>query len=154
MIGMKTRGLQGALAALLVVASLSAAAQGSSTYYRWKDDRGNPVHSDRPPPEGVDYEVVSTGSSMVRKVDASEGAVPKDLESAPGNEFTKVDNKAAEKAKANPELCERARKNLEVLNTQARIRLRDENGDIRYITEEEKEAQKLTAQEQITRHCP
>ena len=62
-----------ATAALVLAGSLANAGQ---VVYRWKDDRGNPVNSDRPPPKGVDYEVISTQSSMVRPVDSKEGAVP------------------------------------------------------------------------------
>ncbi len=59
-----------AAAVLLIISSFSANA--GRNYYRWMDERGNPVHSDRPPPKGIDYEVVSTGSSLIRQVDAEE----------------------------------------------------------------------------------
>jgi hypothetical protein len=148
---MKHLSLYAVLAALLVTTSLSHAAD--STYYRWADEHGNPVHSDRPPPEGIDYEVVSTGSRMVRKVSAEEGAVPADIQPSPGNEFSQVDTAENTAIKKNPEFCARARDNLEALDTYARIRIRDDNGEYRYIDEEEKEEQRIQARDLIRRHC-
>ncbi len=135
---------------ILGLGALTATA--GNTYYRWLDDRGNPVHSDRPPPEGVDYEVVSTQSTMVRQVEAEEGAVPAEIEPKPGNEFEQVDS-APSQIKKNPEYCQRARENLATLNETARIRMRDENGEYYYLTEEQKAAQRSNAEAAIARHC-
>ncbi|MEH6591997.1 MAG: DUF4124 domain-containing protein [Halioglobus sp.] len=137
---------------LVFVGTISFPSVAENTYYRWKDDRGNPVHSDRPPPEGLDYEVVTTGTSLVRKVDADEGVVPADLDSVPGNEFERVET-AKREVKKNPETCNRAKDNLTTLDTHARIRVRDNKGDYRYIDEEEKAEQRAQAEEQIRIHC-
>lgn len=146
----KILGLCGAVA--VVLSTVSVQAYADNTYYRWADDRGNPVHSDRPPPEGINYEVVSTGSSMVRKVTADEGAVPAEIESRPGNEFSKIDT-AMTTIEKNPEYCKRAQDNLETLENFARIRVRNDQGEYRYIDEEEKAEQKAQAREQMRIHC-
>ena len=139
------------LAAALATASLCSVAD--NTYYRWSDDRGNPVHSDRPPPEGIDYEVVSTGSSLVRRVSAEEGAVPAETDSTPGNEFDATETAVAEAPKKNAEYCERAKANLNSLDTNARIRVRDDKGDYRYLSNEEKETERGIARDLIAVHC-
>lgn len=138
--------------AALMLSLTSITAIAGKNHYRWIDDRGNPVHSDRPPPKGVDYEVISTGSSMVREVDADEGAVPAQINPTAGNEFEQVDT-AKNRIEKNPEYCQRARENLETLNSAARIRLRDNQGELRYISEEEKEEQRREAREMIAVHC-
>jgi len=121
--------------------------------YRWLDDRGNPVHSDRPPPEGTDYEVISTRSSLSRPVDAQEGAVPREVEPRVGNEFEPVD-KEAEQSRKNPEFCQRARDNLEMLDTRPRLRVRDEEtGEYKFLNEEEKEQRREAAREAIEFYC-
>ncbi len=74
MISMMQKGIFATAVISLLALAHNASAQ--NVYYRWMDDRGNPVHSDRPPPQGVDYEVVKTGSSTVREVPATAGAVP------------------------------------------------------------------------------
>jgi hypothetical protein len=120
--------------------------------YRWTDDRGNPVNSDRPPPTGTKYEVISTHSSMVRPVDADEGAVPPTVKPSPGNEFEPVDSKKPKDEK-NPEYCKRAQENLQTLNTSARIRIRNEQGEYRYIDEAEKKEQRKQAEAAIKTYC-
>lgn len=147
------RALIGCAIVLTTVAALSSSlAQAERVYYRWVDERGNPMHSDRPPPKGIDYEVVSTGSSFKRPVDADEGAVPPEVEPSPGNDFKAVKTKEP-KFEKNPEFCQRGKDNLETLNTSARIRMRNEAGELTYIDEAEKELQKKQATDNIKMHC-
>ena len=140
-----------AAALLLAVSSLPAS---SETYYRWVNERGYPVHSDRPPPAGTEYEVVSTGTKLMRKVQAEEGAVPPEVEPRVGNEFDPV-NTAQPKTvlKKNPEYCKRAQENLQTLENFARVRVRDDQGEFRYLSDEERKAQMEEAKAQISTHC-
>ena len=134
------------------LSSLNAIA--GTNHYRWTDDRGHPVHSDRPPPKGVDYEVITTGSNLTRQVEAEEGAVPAEVEPRVGNDFEQIDPKAKTAAvKKNAEYCQRAKDNLRALDTSARIRVRDENGELRFLNEEEKKTQREDAQAGISNYC-
>ncbi|MEO0436037.1 MAG: DUF4124 domain-containing protein [Pseudomonadota bacterium] len=148
-----------ALVATLVACLLIFAAtpsQAADTYYRWKDERGKLVVSDRPPPDPkMEYEVVSQRSTLVRRVQPGEGAVPPEVTPRPGNEFEQVDTRVEiEAVKKNPESCARAKTNLETLNTTARIRIRDkETGELRFISEEEKDVQRQKARDTIRVHC-
>lgn len=130
----------------------TSCASTAETLYRWTNERGNPVSSDRPPPAGVDYEVISTGSSMVRKVDANEGAVPLDLQPTPSNDFEQVDS-AELTIEKNVLYCERARDNLEQIDTHARIRMRNDQGEVYYLSEEEKTAEKAKTLAAIETNC-
>lgn len=150
---------QGNLAALMLLLALTVGvpapnADAASTYYRWKDERGRLVVSDRPPNDAnIEYEVVSQRSSLVRRVRPGEGAVPPEVTPRPGNRFEQVDTDEPTVEK-NPEACARARTNLETLNTSARIRIRDpDTGEFRYLTEEEKVTQRERAEETIQVHC-
>ena len=136
----------------LMSIGLSQYATAENTHYRWVDERGNPVHSDRPPEDGRDYEVITTGSSLVREVQGTQGAVPPETEPRVGNEFEQTD-KEMSVVKKNPEYCERARKNLEVLTSTARIRVRDANGEFRFLDEEEMTTQREKAEDSIAVHC-
>ena len=148
-----------AMTALLValITPVSFDAHAADTYYRWKDSRGKMVVSDRPPTDSsVDYEVVSQRSSLVRRVSAGEGAVPPEVTPRPGNEFEQVDTRQEqlEAVPKNPESCERAKANLDTLNTSARIRIRDqETGELRFLSEDEKETQRQKARDTIRVHC-
>ena len=153
------QGGQRVLAALCVLLALTAGAvapraDAADTYYRWKDERGKLVVSDRPPTDpDIEYEVVSQRTSLVRRVRPGEGAVPAEVVPRPGNRFEQVDTGEAMTEK-NPEACARARTNLETLDTSARIRIRDpDTGEMRYLTEEEKVTQRERAEETIRVHC-
>lgn len=122
------------------------------TFYRWKDDRGNPVHSDRPPPKGVPYEVVSTESSLIRPVEPDEGAVPREIEPTVSNDFDPVETKPM-RVEKNPEYCARAKENLETLDIVPRIRMRGDDGEMRIITPEERAIQRQQALDTIKTHC-
>jgi hypothetical protein len=143
--------ITGSLILAVLLLPLSGASAGE-TLYRWLDDRGNPVNSDRPPPKGVEYEVISTSSSMVRKVDSDEGAVPLEVKSTASNDFEVVDT-STPRIEKNPEFCQRAQDNLTQLDTHARIRLRNEEGEIRYLDEEEKAAERQKALDAIEAFC-
>ena len=140
-----------AAAFLLTVFSFSVSAE---TYYRWVNERGFPVHSDRPPPAGTDYEVISTGSKLKRQVQAEVGAVPPEVEPRVGNEFEPVTKGPANVSeKKNPELCKRAQENLQALNTRAVIRVRDEQGEFFFLDDEARAEQIEEAEAIIEKHC-
>jgi hypothetical protein len=132
---------------------LSLSSSAEKNYYRWLDERGRPVHSDRPPPKGIDYEVVSTGSTLTRPVEAEEGAVPAEIEPTAGNEFEQADSEKNQRVKKNPEYCQRAKDNLATLSRAARVRIRNDQGEYHYLDAEEKEAQRQDAEAGISTYC-
>jgi hypothetical protein len=140
-----------AVAGLVAVALAPLVAQ-AEVHYRWINERGVQVHSDRAPPPGIDYEVVDVGPSVVRPVRAEEGAVPRTIEPSPGNRFETVDPRRAEVEK-NPEYCARARDNLYRLDNDARVRMRNEQGEVSYLEPEEREAERQKALKAIDIYC-
>lgn len=162
-----SRGWAAAFAVLLALtAGLASTAQAADSYYRWKDERGNLVVSDRPPQASIEYEVFSTDSNRFRRVSPGEGAVPPETTSRPGNRFETSDSSDGSNnedpmetvavevlPEKNPEICERAKQNLQTLESAARIRVRDEQGELRYLTGDEKDAQRQNALDNIEVHC-
>ena len=53
----------------------------------------------------------------------------------------------------NPEFCQRARDNLGVLDSDVQIQMRDREGNLRTINEEEREMQRAKARDTIAVHC-
>jgi hypothetical protein len=147
------------LALALSAGLWASAAPGADSYYRWRDEQGNLVISDRPPAASIDYEVVSSGSNRLRRVSPGDGPATgsdgatagqeKASEDEPGNETIAVEVLP----ERDPELCERARQNLETLNSAARIRVKDANGELRYLSDEERESQRKNALDTIEVHC-
>ncbi|TDG12362.1 DUF4124 domain-containing protein [Seongchinamella unica] len=142
------------LATIFASTLVSSVAVCGTVHYRWIDDRGNPVHSDRPPPKGIDYEVITTGSGLKRVVSGDQGAVPPEVKPRVGNEFTQVDEEEARRSKKNPELCSRAKTNLEALTGNAKVRIRDDQGEERFLTEEEVIVEREKAKAQVSVYCP
>jgi hypothetical protein len=143
------------MALVLAGASLSVSVTAvEKGYYKWTDSGGRPQHSDRPPPTGVDYEFISTETGLSRRVTRAETSTPEKV-AAPTPKKSAADTRdndpvAIEK---NPELCDNARANLDTLNSKARVRIRDDDGAIRYLTPDEKDIQRQKAQDLIAVHC-
>ena len=150
-----------ALCSVLAIASgLSISTDAADRYFRWKDERGNMVISDRPPAAGIDYEVVSSGSSRPGRTDTAasardttprsegrgrqgEGDAPEPMETVAVEVLPEKD----------PEICERARQNLQILEDAARIRVNDADGELRYLTDDERATQRENALDNIDVHC-
>ena len=136
-----------------IVALTCIPTQASDTHYRWMDRYGNPVHSDRPPPEGIDYEVITSGTSLVRKVDSAEGAVPAETSPSVDNKFNPVDTAKPKAPEKNAEYCQRAQENLRTLNSRARIRMKNDQGETYILSEEDKEEKRAEAISVIESQC-
>jgi hypothetical protein len=144
--------LLGSVALLLAATSLQAGA--SDTFYRWQDERGNPVNSDRPPPAGTPYEIISTESSMVRRVNSADAPPGKSGDGGEGEAPNQtVVYRGQSQVEKNPEFCAQARENLATLEVAPRVRLRGDDGEYRYLTDEEREEQKKNARDTIAVHC-
>jgi hypothetical protein len=137
----------------LIVAGSSVESPADANYYRWQDPEGNPIHSDRPPPAGIDYEVVSTESTFSRAIAAQEGAVPLDLDSTIDSEFAQNASANSGKYQQDPALCEIARTNLDLLTNSEKVKTRNAAGEVRYLTPEEMEVGRQTATAQISVYC-
>lgn len=136
------------MAALALVASQSI---GQNHHYRWTDEQGETVYSDRPPPAGVDYEIVSSTSNFSRAVKSRQGALRPESAEDTGADGTPEDQQAREEATA--EFCAKARANLETLSGSTRIVVRTAEGETRALSPEEIEEQKRTTQSQISTYC-
>ncbi|MEM6484164.1 MAG: DUF4124 domain-containing protein [Pseudomonadota bacterium] len=151
------RALTGLLVAFFALSPFSDTEAAKDTYYRWNDSDGKLVVSDRPPQDAsMEYEVVSQRSTLVRRVRPGEGAVLPEVNPRPGNQFEQVDTRREqiEIVKKNPESCARARANIETLDSTARIRIRDKKtGELRFLSEEEKDVQRQKARDTIRVHC-
>ena len=144
------RGVLGSALILSLLVSANAAVAGKD-HYRWINDRGDPVYSDRPPPKGVGYEVVSIKTARKRIVSAEEGAVPAEVTSRAGNEFEEV-NTSPEPRKSQ-EMCNRAKSNLDSLTSSDKIRVRNDQGEVRYLSADEIQSERKDAQAQMDVYC-
>jgi hypothetical protein len=146
--------------------ALSAAAVDAAKMYRWTDENGNPVVSDRPPPEGTPFTEISNQFTPMRRKEAlrntpaskASGSSMTSRSSSSGNaESTGNAEAATEEPQArverHPELCRQANDNIFKLETFPRIRVTDADGTVRFMTDEERNAQLETARKVAEANC-
>lgn len=142
--------------ALLLVSAvlMSGNVQAEDGYFKWTDPDGRTHLGDRPPPAGTDYEFVSADTGVRRAVSAedsaSSSAAPAMPQPAPPEQALAQQQITIEK---NPEYCEQAKGNIDTLDSVARIRIRDNDGEMRFLTEDEKSVQRQKAVDMIAVHC-
>jgi hypothetical protein len=136
------------LAALL----LSSAWPVSAEIYQWKDERGDTVFSQHPPrdvPSQVVNPHVSKPSAEAMEKLKAQTTPPPQPEAAPQAAAAAPEPSAAER-KAN---CEKARKILSQLESSTRLRYVNEQGDLSFLSEDERQSRMKSAQESIKSWC-
>ena len=148
-------------ASSVLVLCLQGQPAAASPTYRWVDGNGNPVLSDRPPETGIPYtEVgVDTGFRRYPKPVATETAEPGDQASAnststsPNTSSTGAEASPTQVVAADPALCEQAKDNIFKLETFPRMRVQDDDGEVRFMSDEERATQLATAYEVRDANC-
>ncbi|KGE04135.1 DUF4124 domain-containing protein [Pseudohaliea rubra] len=158
---MKRAVLATFLAPLALALAAGPGSAAATEYYKWRDERGQVVISDRPPVDpAIDYEYHGEhfGRTQARlfddnaepargKVAGSYGPAQAPR-SSPAGPSAKAPSKDLDEAR-----CAAAKDRLFKLETFPRKRV-EEDGEIRFMTTEEVEEQLRVNRELIQRHCP
>ncbi|MEM8500608.1 MAG: DUF4124 domain-containing protein [Pseudomonadota bacterium] len=146
-----------ALGFCLILALFLSSPAEAGKVFRWTTSDGT-VHYGEHPPQGVEATQMSTTtgkpskqSSRRERVEPGEDTGKEAPPTQEGESTATAP--AAVKPKKDKGVCERARYNLKVLDERARIRQTDENGEERYLSDEEKNKQKEKAREAIKTFC-
>ena len=131
---------------------------GAGVVYRWLDEQGSTVVSDRQPPNGVDFETISTSSGRTMIVPPPETVTKDEAEqpAADANPNPEPQSKPPSDVytpKKDPKLCAQARSNMPILENGPRVRFTDEKGVVRFMTDEERELEKERTADAITAYC-
>ncbi|RCX29857.1 DUF4124 domain-containing protein [Thioalbus denitrificans] len=139
--------------ALLLAPVLATAA----TTYTWVDDQGVTHFSQFPPEHG---EVRVINPYVPRPVTPPAEAKSPDAMSAEPAEPPRPAESSAEEQAVKQQLetvradnCRKARANLNTLTTGGRLRYTDAEGNVRFLTDEERQARIEEAQGQIEEYC-
>jgi len=124
----------------------------ADTTYRWVDQNGNPVLSDRPPEAGVPYTEVGVDGGFrrypkptdINEPDVSESDATGVTPTALSSSSKTSSNTRIEIASPQPDLCDQAQDNIFKLETFPRMRMQDDTGEVRFMTVEERSAQLAT----------
>ncbi len=129
--------------------------------FKWTDENGVVQYSDKAPQDkntratklSIRNSTSHGGSSSLgydalkQKLNKLETAQKQSAEEEAATQKTKAD--LAEKNKN----CESAKKMLNTLQEKARVRIKDQNGEYRMLTEEEKAAEETKIKEKIREFC-
>lgn len=144
------------LSQFFVIAALFAvlAPVSLAGMYKWTDEDGNTVYSQLPPPEG-EYERLdvrtappSSGQSAQGGSSAAESILQDAEESEKQKDIEAQQAKAEELRKQN---CEAAKQNLQVYTVYRRVR--DEQGNVKVLEDEERQKLIQEAKDQIAEFC-
>lgn len=126
----------------------SHAFTASEKVYKWTDEKGLTHYSERPP-LGTQTEIVKPEIGRSEPVNYG---VPSDEKAKEGTKLEKKvdDEKSALK---DPARCDSARKNLDTLKTYARIKIKGDDGEYRFLTPDEQKQKADEATKVIEESC-
>lgn len=133
------------LATSLVTTSALAADTTKAKVYTWTDDKGV-IHYGERPPKDVNAKLVKTRTGH-------SDPAPAYIPSAPVQQEEQAAAPDEAQRAQNEENCELIRRNLTMLNSAARMKTPDGNGNLRYMTEEEKEQKRQEMQRLLEENC-
>lgn len=142
------------LACAATVLLITAAYAG--TTYKWTDDKGQVQYSQLPPndrPYTVIRTATSSGSDNAETEGTTETSSPtaaKTKSSSTSKSNSALTDVEKEKLAKN---CEIAKQNREMLRTAAKIRITDEKGEPRHLTDEERKARLADTEKQLEFYC-
>lgn len=144
------------LTVLLAAACLFPALAAAESVYKWTDDEGNTHFGDRQP-VGRQAESVNirTGQSQNGGSSSSARQQLEQIDERRAQENAEQEQSAAEQARQQQRQrnCETARNNLNILQAGGRIQTRGEDGERRYLSEEEIEQKRQQFQAIADDNC-
>ena len=116
---------------------------GASSTYRWVDDNGNPVLSDRPPPTGTPYTEIEIKTGLKRYAKSTTVAteppsVTTGLTTQQSTALAVTDVNESVVPSASQDECAALDTDIERLTNYPRIIVRDEVGEEHLLTPEER----------------
>jgi len=149
--------LTGALLATPILTSLLSAPLQADEVFKWVDEQGITHYEERAPAD-KDYSKVTTygvvpADTEKAKQRLDQQRADKKVAEEKGVDYAAQKKVADEQAKVRTENCKKAQNNLKTIQENARVRILGEDGEFRYLSEEERQQQTDTAKEMITANC-
>ncbi|MCW8196114.1 DUF4124 domain-containing protein [Proteobacteria bacterium 005FR1] len=137
---------------VLILSAILAAgmplANAATNYYKWTDEKGVTHYSARKPHDREAEVIrVSSGQTVPAAAESKSQSAAKTVQAPRGGSTGPADNLK------DPERCETARNNLETLRANARVRMKGEDGEIRYLSEEEKAEKTQEFEQAVAESC-
>jgi len=146
------------IATLSTVILFSSATVVAGKIYKWTDAEGN-VHygSEKPADAPAEKMKVDTGKTGVTRG----GDALDDLKQQVDDEAERIKEEGIPEQPPVPSLpmkevkrrCQAARQDLATIQARGQLRERDEKGEIRYVSDEEKQRRTKAAKKQVREYC-
>ena len=146
---------------IALISTLMPCMAMAAEIYRWTDEAGN-THYSGNPPQGVDAQLMnvqtrsskpaSGGDSQAQNESGTGDDDRESDERDEGNEDGNNQRDSEAVAEARRENCEAAREALKMLDENARVQV-EEDGERRYLSPEEKEAERERYEEIRDENC-
>lgn len=125
--------------------------------YKWVDEEGITHYGERAPAD-KDYSMVKTygevpSGAEEAKQRLEQQRAEKKMADEKGLDYAEQKKIADQQAKVRAENCKGAKNNLKTIQENARVRILGDDGEFRYLSEEERQQQIDTAKEMITENC-
>ncbi len=153
------KSLTAALSACVLTTALGLGmmpAFGQDDIYKWVDEDGV-THFSARPPEGVEYQRISTFNNVVSTVAPQTVGETEDLGPEDSNSSVLPELPEVEVEMPDPELvaqrCEEARSNLSWMTQRVQINRENEQGEIERVTEDERQRMIQETQAFIDEWC-
>ena len=145
------------IATLSTVILFSSAAVLAGKIYKWTDAEGN-VHYGSEKPADADAEKMKVNTE---KTGVESGAALDDLKQQVDDQAEKIKEEGIPEQPPVPSLpmkevkkrCQAAKQDLATIQSRGQLRERDANGEIRYVSEKEKQQRIKAAKMQIREYC-
>lgn len=140
-------------ASLLLAIGVSPALAGM---YKWVDEQGITHYSQTPPPSGNAQQIKppptpADSEAAVKRLEAQRQEAQKRHEA--GQQDARESQKSAESQAIREESCRLARQNLNTLEAHSRVAVRDADGNMKRLSEEERQTQLSEAKKQVDEYC-
>lgn len=145
-----------AISSFLSIAAFIVSAHAAQVY-KWIDEEGI-THYGEQAPADYEYELVTTSGAPPADAEKAKARLEK-ARAARAEEKEKTLDYAAqqklrdEEAKIRKENCDSAKSNLKTIEENARVRILGDDGEFRYLSEEERQQQIDRAKEIISNNC-
>jgi hypothetical protein len=136
------------------IAVIGVGANAADKMYKWKDDKGILHYTETPPAGDVAYEIIEVKNQFSNDNYRPQRRNTSQQQAQPAEEKPGVPQSEVEKYKAaRQHNCQVAKKNLYTLQNVARVRITDESGKERLLTDEEKQERIALSKEQVKTFC-
>jgi len=126
----------------------------TAAVYKWVDDQGNVHYSEQKPAQSpaekikIDKAPPPSSSSYKKPTLKTE-----EEGNNKGESTDNANSKNADIAKQKQEMCAEARKDLELMQNTGRLRVKDKDGNVTYMTDEDKAARIKRNQDRVKEYC-